>query len=92
MHRCHVTGKKAYTSTLTREEFDDADTLRLKKNQNISGFTFEKKKLTKNGDIFFSLRSAKVPMKSHLNLMKWLHFPPIRFDTIQMNLTTSDAF
>lgn len=76
MHRCHVTGKKAYTSTLTREEFDDADTLRLKKNQNISGFTFEKKKLTKNGDIFFSLRSAKVPMKSHLNLMKWLHFPP----------------
>lgn len=43
MHRCHVTGKKAYTSTLTREEFDDADTLRLKKNQNISGFTFEKK-------------------------------------------------
>lgn len=42
MHRCHVTGKKAHTSTLTREEFDDADTLRLKKSEYI-GVYFKKK-------------------------------------------------
>lgn len=43
MHRCHVTGKKAYTSTLTREEFDDADTLRLKKIRIYQGLLLKKK-------------------------------------------------